>query len=248
VGAIALNGVAVGYAMALVRGDVWFLSQLFIQPDQQGHDIGTELLRRAQQYAHDRGARVFSVIASTSLAAHTLYMRVGMFATGIAYRMSGPLEPLLALPRAAAGTREAADLSGWQDGIADLDREVFGAERRQDHALYLRSDEASAPKGSFGLVRDGALVGYAYALANGLFIGPIAAREAADQLPLLRMAAAWLLEHESSAGNMMVLSHNQTLLRALLAAGWRSLRWTFLLTSEPFGQFDRYHPSGGTLL
>jgi GNAT superfamily N-acetyltransferase len=243
-----LNGVPVGYSMAIVRGDIWFLSQLFVQPDHHGHDIGAELLRRAQEYGRDRGARVFSVIASSSLAAHALYMRAGMFATGIAYRMSGPLEPLLALPRAGAGTSEIADVSGWQDGAADLDREVFGAERRQDHALYLRSDDASGAKGSFGLVRDGELLGYAHALADGGFIGPIAAREPEDQLPLLRMAAEWLLEHETSAGNMLVLSHNQTLLRALLAAGWRSLRWTFLLTSEPFGRLDRYHPSGGTLL
>jgi GNAT superfamily N-acetyltransferase len=240
-----LNGVAVGYSMALVRGDIWFLSQLFVQPDQHGHDIGAVLLRRAQQYGHDRGARVFSVIASTSLAAHALYMRAGMFATGIGYRMTGPLEPLLALPQSDAGV---IDCGGWQDSIADLDRAVFGAERRQDHALYLGSDEASGPKGSFGLARDGALLGYAYALANGGFIGPIGAREPEDQLPLLRMAAAWLLDHETSAGNMLVISHNHTLMHALLAAGWRSLRWTFLLTSEPFGQFDRYHPSGGTLL
>src|SRR3990172_5457950 len=72
-----LNGVAVGYSMALVRGDIWYLSQLFVQPDQHGHGIGRELLRRAQAYGRERGARVFSVVATTSPVAHGLYVRAG---------------------------------------------------------------------------------------------------------------------------------------------------------------------------
>jgi GNAT superfamily N-acetyltransferase len=244
-----INGVPVGYALSLVRGDIWFLSQLFVQPDQHGHGIGRVLLERAQAYGRDRGARIFSVIASGSPAAHGLYMRAGMFAVGIGYRMLGPLEPLLALPGAEANKKRIVDCGGWQDRMADLDREVFGAVRRQDHAYYLSNDDY-AEHASFGLSRDGDLLGYGYAFAfaDGPYIAPMAAYEPADQLPLLRMAAEWLLAHETSSGSMLVLSANKTLLGALLAAGWRSQGWTFLMTSEPFGRFDRYHPAGGALL
>ena len=240
-----LNGVAVGYSMALVRGDIWYLSQLFVQPDQHAHGIGRELLRRAHAYGRDRGARVFSVVASTSRVAHGLYMQAGMFAIGVGYRMSGPLEPLLALPGRDARLEDAR---AHQDEIATLDREVFGAERRQDHAIYLDDTRWPGGSSSFVLMRGASLSGYAYAVADGGFIAPMAAYDPADQAPLLRAAAAWLTDRGVSTGNLFVLSHNRTLMNALFDAGWRSRHWSFLLTSEPFAKFDRYHPAGASLL
>jgi len=242
------NGVPVGYSMAFMRGDIWFLSQLFVQPDQHGHGIGAELLRRAQEYGRARGARVFSVVASSSRVAHALYMRAGMFATGIGYRMTGPLAPLLELPEPDASKDRIADCSGWQDRIAELDRVVFGAERRQDHVFYLGTTNWPEPKASFGMSRGGDLLAYGYALAGGGYIAPVAAREPADQLPILRIGAEWLIDHETTDGDLLVFSHNRTIMQALIAAGWKSRGWVFFMTSEPFGQFDRYHPAGGTLL
>lgn len=240
-----LNGVAIGYSMALVRGDIWYLSQLFVQPDQHGHGIGRELLRRAQAYGRDRSARVFAVVATTSPVAHGLYMRAGMFATAVGYRMSGHLAPLEDLPVVDA---EITAADGMDDAIAALDREVFGAERRQEHAYYLDAASRAGAESSFALVRDGDLRGYCYAVADGGFIAPMAVYEPADQLLLLRAAAVWLSQHGVSTGNLFVVSHNRTLMNALLDAGWRSQRWSFLLTSAPFGRFDRYHPAGASLL
>ena len=134
------------------------------------------------------------------------------------------------------------------DAVAELDREVFGAERRQDHASYLDSTKGTGAESSFVLRRDGAVRGYCYAFADGGFIAPMAAYEPADQLPLLRTAASWLSHHGVSTGNIFVLSQNLTLMNALLDAGWRSQRWSFLLTSAPFAKFDRYHPAGAALL
>ena len=239
-----LNGVAVGFSMALQRGDIWYLSQLFVQPDQHGHGIGRELLRRAQAYGRDHEARVFAVVATTSPVAHGLYMRAGMFALGLGYRMSGQLVPLLELP---GGDDAISAAEGFDDAIAALDREVFGAERRQDHAYYRDTASRSGAESSFALIRDGALRGYCYAVADGGFIAPMSAYEPADQLPLLRAAASWLTEHGVSTGNLFVLSHNRMLMKVLLDAGWRSQRWSFVLTSAPFGKFDRYHPAGASL-
>jgi GNAT superfamily N-acetyltransferase len=242
-----MNGIPVGYTMAFVRGDIWFLSQLFVQPDQHGHGIGGALLERAQAYGRARGATIFSVIASSSRVAQALYMRAGMFATGIGYRMTGPLAPLTELPEADASKKRIVDCGGWQDRIAELDREVFGAERRQDHTLYLDPKTVTTPKASFGLSRDGRLLAYGYAVAGEGYIAPLAAWEPEDQLPVLRMAAEWL-EAQQPNGDMLVLSHNHVLMRALLAAGWKSRGWVFFMTSAPFGKFDRYHPAGGALL
>lgn len=243
-----INGVPVGYTMALVRGEIWLLSQLFVQPDQHGKGIGGELLRRAQAYGRERGASRFCVIASSSPVAHALYMRAGMFAAGIGYRMSGPLESLLVLPEADATKKRIVDCSDWQDGIAELDRDLFGAERRQDHAHYLGGAGLGGEHASFGLSRGGELLGYGYSIADGGFIAPLAAKDPEDQLPLLRMAAAWLLDHEVSTGNIVAISTNPTILGALVSAGWRSQGWVFFLRSQSFGKFDRYHPAGGTML
>jgi hypothetical protein len=208
------------------------------------------VLERAMQYGRNNGARVFSVVSSTSPVAQSLYMRSGMYSTGIGYRLSGPVEPLLRLPEPDANRKRVVDCSGWQDQIAKLDAQVFGAERRQDHDLYLRQGQGDFPGSSFALTREGELLGYGYAQRHpwGVSIAPIAAYEPDDQLALLRMGAEWVLEQDLSEAGMYVLSLNHTLMRALLGAGWRVSTWTFLLTSEPFGQFDRYHPSGGLLL
>jgi hypothetical protein len=162
--------------------------------------------------------------------------------------MQGELEPLRSLPEPDATKKHIVDCSGWQDGIAALDRATLGAERRQDHAWYISGEGSAGEEESFGLVRDGGLVGYAHAVSDGGFIAPLAAYEPADQLPLLKMGAEWLLDREVGSGTIWTISHNGTILGALLSAGWRVNGWSFLLASEPFGKFDRYHPAGGMLL
>ena len=243
-----IDGLIVGFAQAFLRGDIWFLAQLFVQPEVHGIGIGAALLGHAYEYGVGNGARVFSVISTAQPVSQSLYMRYGMFAFAVGYRMSGELEPLRKLPEADATKKRIVDCSGWQDPIAEMDRGLFGAERRQDHAWYLADGASTGEAASFGLTRDGALAGYGYATADGGFIAPLAAYEPANQLPLLRMGAEWLLDHEVGIGNILVMSHNATIMTALLAAGWRVGSWTFLMASEPFGKFDRYHPAGGILL
>ena len=243
-----IDGLIVGYAQGLLRGDIWFLSQLFVQPEVHSLGIGAGLLKRAQKYGRENGARIFAVVSTAQPVSQSLYMRHGMFAFGIGYRMTGDLEALRALPEPDGNKKRIVDCSGWQDQIAALDRDVFGAERRQDHAAYISGGVSAGDVGSFGLTRNGGLAGYGYAIADGGFIAPMAAYEAAEQLPLLRMGAEWLLDRETSTGSIWVVSHNTVLMSALLAARWRIGFWTFLMASEAFGKFDRYHPAGGMLL
>ena len=58
-----INGLVLGYAQAFVRGDVWYLSQLFVQPEAHAHGLGRGVLDRALAYGDERGARVRAVIA-----------------------------------------------------------------------------------------------------------------------------------------------------------------------------------------
>jgi ribosomal protein S18 acetylase RimI-like enzyme len=242
-----IDGLAVGYAQAIVRGDIWFLCQLFVQPEVHTKGIGQELLRRAMAYGAEHGTRVYSVVSSTSPVAQSLYMRAGMFARAVGYRLSGPVAPLceLALPDGSTA-KHIVECDGWRERIDRLDRAVFGAERPADHDLY-RTWGGRVEAGSFALLRGHDFAGYAYTEEGG-WIGPMAAYDPADQLPLLGLCARWLRDHDIENGEAWVVSHNATLMRALLDAGWRVSTWTFLKANAPFGQFDRYHPSGALLL
>ncbi len=241
-----IDGLVVGYAQGYVRGDVWYLSQLFVQPDVHALGAGQGALQRSQEYGRQRGAKVFAVSSSTAHSAQALYMRHGMYAIGINYHLRGAVEPLLRLPEPDAHQKRVVDCSGWQDRIADLDLEVWGGERRPEHALFL--SELGSVNSTFALTRDGDFLGYSYALDDfGGFIGPLAARRVEDQLPLLRMAAAWLLDREVSDAGAYCPTNNPTLMRTFLDAGWKFDHWNFLLASQPFGQLDRYLPSGGLL-
>ena len=246
------HGMVVGFSQAHVRGDIWFLAQLFVLPEMHSLGIGQELLRLAKEYGEKRGARAYSVVASTSPAAQALYMRSGMYAIGIGYRMSGDVEPLCS-GMESGGDTDVVQLSskndvGPMDRIAELDAAVYGAERRAEHAWYLDMAERDEEHGAFGLLREGKLAGYGYAHAGEAAIAPIAAWRPEDQVPLLRAGAAFLRDREVGTANIWVVSLNHAVMSALLSAGWRVQGWSFFLSSESFGRFDRYHPAGGILL
>jgi GNAT superfamily N-acetyltransferase len=239
-----VDGTASGFSMGFVRGHIFFLAQLFVLPELHSLGLGGRVLQHALDYGRGAGATIFSVVSSTSQVAQALYMRNGMFATGILYRLTGPVETLTALPGADANTKVVVDCHGWQDKIAELDREVWGAERREDHALYLSGGFNSE---AFALTRGSELVGYGYCADTG-FIGPIAARRPEDQLALLRIAGEKLAAMGVTEVFGSFLSHNPTVAGALLRGGWKTSWWTFFKTSEAYGRFDRYVPSGGLLL
>ena len=241
-----INDIVVGYAQAYVRGDIWYLSQFFVLPEAQSLGAGRGVLDRAVAYGRERSVRVYSVTSSTSPVAHALYARQGMYAIALGYRLSGPVEPLLTLDAPAAEYERRDGYAGQEDAFASLDRAVWGAERRDEHALFAVGGFADE-EASYALACAGELVGYGYVMDDG-WIGPIAAYEPGTQLPLLRLAAAWLSERGIEQGRGYCHSLNPTLLSAFLRAGWRINGWSFLLASAPFGRFDRYLPSGGLIL
>jgi GNAT superfamily N-acetyltransferase len=239
------GGTVVGFSMGFTRGDIWFLAQLFVQPELHGLGAGQGTLERSIRAGRKRGARVLSVVSSTSPVSQSLYMRQGMFAIAIGYRMSGPIASLRALPDPPREWR-TADPSGHGDAISELDTHAWGAPRPAEHGLY-QSGAYGPEDHGFVAVSGDAVAGYGYCSSGG-HIGPFAAREPAMVLSLLRIAGDWIAERGAEEGWGYFLSSNTTALGALLAGGWRIDDWTFFLTSEPYGRFDRYVPSGGLLL
>ncbi|HJV03813.1 MAG TPA: GNAT family N-acetyltransferase, partial [Actinomycetota bacterium] len=157
----------VGFAAAIVREGVWFLSQLWVLPEHHGSGVGAALLDEALVFG--RGASAFSTMSSPHPAAQLLYLRASMFPMWVSMEMAGG--------DGAAGERPdgvrdlVGDDQGWVD---DLDREVRGAARPEDHA-YWRTEEVTA----LALERPDGPAGYAYVWPDGK-VGPGAVRDPGD--------------------------------------------------------------------
>jgi GNAT superfamily N-acetyltransferase len=193
------EGAVVGYSDAIVRGDTWFLSTLFIRERFQGRGIGRRLLELSWG---DGYARRMTISSSIQPISNGLYAKHGLV----------PATPMLALagePRADAprGLDAAAPEPG---AIATLDRAAYGFDRRVDHAFW------SQTKAGTLWLRDGKPVAYSYRSDDG-GIGPVAGADpegaaAALQAELARSdGLAWVHVPGSS----------RELVEAALAAGLR---------------------------
>jgi GNAT superfamily N-acetyltransferase len=219
----------VGFSAAILRDGVWFLSQLWVLPERHASGIGSRLLDEA--LAWGEGASAFSVIASPHPAAVTLYLRASMFPMWVQYEFTGGDGAVPDLPEEM--DRLADSDQAWLD---ELDREVRGSARPEDHVLF-RSEAAG-----LALLRDGEPRGYVYVWPGGK-VGPGAAREPWDT-PILLRAARHLAAGPIS---LAVPSVNWTALRELVGLGLAPLGSNTFLASRPLGDGTRYISSGGAL-
>ena len=149
-------GVVVGFTTAFVRGDTWFFSMLFIDPEAQGRGIGRRLFGLAAEGAPPRRLTITDSIQPISNA---LYGRHGLL----------PLTPLLAM----VGEARVSGPSGLEVGdpspaeLAAVDRAAYGFERGVDHDYWA---SRGVRQGWYGR---GELVAYSYRWPDGR-IGPLA--------------------------------------------------------------------------
>jgi len=220
----------VGFAGAITRDGVWFLSQFWVVPDRHGSGIGSVLLDETLAWGRD--ATAFSVVASPYPVAQKIYLRASMYPLWTQLDMSGTF-PASAMPE---GIEEltVADQS-WVD---QLDGEIRGTARPEDHAFW-----RSVAKG-FALRRDGSSVGYVYGWSDGK-LGPGAARDPAD-IPLLLRAAALEIPAGRTA-SVAIPSSNWIALRELTRLGFTPMSANTFMASRSLGDASRYISSGGAL-
>jgi GNAT superfamily N-acetyltransferase len=121
-----------GCALAVKREGVWGLSLLVVRPDAQSTGVGSELLRRAHDYAHDAHGRI--ILASPDPRAIRAYARLGL-----------ELHPCFS----AAGTpRDVRAPAALREGTAqdvafteDVDRFARGGGRRSSIETLLATGE-----------------------------------------------------------------------------------------------------------
>jgi GNAT superfamily N-acetyltransferase len=236
----------VGFTSAIRRGDLWFLSMLFVRPAEQGVGVGRALLERVLP---KDGAILATATDTAQPISNALYTTLG-----IVPRM--PLFSLIGRPGRDGGFDPlpagvvAAPLSsaayGSDDRIAAVvdavDHEVLGFAHREDHRFV-------ALEGRHGFVyRDAAdaIVGYGFASEVGR-VGPVAVRDEALLAPILGHLLEAIVPRGASA--VWVPGAAGGALGQLLRAGFRFEGFPVLLCwTRPFADFGRYLPISPGLL
>jgi GNAT superfamily N-acetyltransferase len=246
------GGAIEGFVVALVRGEVWFLSMLFVRPQAQARGLGRALLATVAPGPDWPGVRA---TATDSLQP----ISNGLYASlGIVPRV--PLLRLVGLP----DRREAFDplpdgveamrfdeVDGGMDGLpraalhgelSVLDRDLAGFDRAVDRPLL----EAEGRVGFLYRARDGGATAYGFVGESGR-VGPIAVRDEAilgavlgHLLAAVRPRGVFAIWVPGTAGAAIV---------SLLRAGFRIDGFPCLLCwDRPFADFGRYLPMSPGLL
>jgi GNAT superfamily N-acetyltransferase len=229
------GGGLVGFGIAVQREHLWYLAALHVRPPYQSRGIGAELVRRTLA-----GARPGSLLTvgadARNPVSNALYGRFGMF----------PETPLLEVSGPSWTSRTQLLVPGAPPppDLAAIDRAVLGAARPEDHAFWGSVSSLHA----FAVVRGGRPVGYAYVQVDGA-IGPIAVLDPADLAPAVDASIGVAAELGATTARMRVPGAARGAIELMLARGWRyGDGVTLVLTSAPWGHWDRYVSSGADAL
>ncbi|MEK6719159.1 MAG: GNAT family N-acetyltransferase [Chloroflexota bacterium] len=245
----------VAFGSAVVRDEVWFLSMLFVHPEEQANGLGRALLRRILP-PPDAGLTLATATDSAQPISNALYASFGIVPrrpiwnfAGTPGATAGPA----AMPGLPSGVRavpfatlvESSDGQGHRllaDAVDDLDREVLGYAHPLDHR-YVRTTKAH---GFLFLGPDHNAIGYGYASPVGR-IGPLAVRAPALLSPVLGHLLGAVEPRGSQA--CWVAGDADRATTDLLRAGFRIEGFPVLLCwTKPFADFARYLPTSPGLL
>ncbi len=257
----------VGFAAAIRRAHVWFLSMLFVRPEDQGRGIGQALLN---EVLPDDDAVVATAtdtmqpISNALYAAHGIAPRMPMFAlVGRPVRDDAfdDLDYLVADPAGDRGRDPRVDRDDVLDAesfvnldderigsiIDELDRETLGFAHRADHAFAAREGRRGFVYRRRGSSTEEATpVAYGYTSEVGR-VGPVAVRNTALLPAVLRHLLTTIEPRGASA--ILIPGAADRALVPLLRAGFRLEGFpTLVCWTRPFADFSRYLPISSGLL
>jgi GNAT superfamily N-acetyltransferase len=233
----------IGFSMGFVRSELWFLSDLFVLPEAHGKGIGNALLQRCLEGGLRRGARIRAVASSNDPGAQSLYIRAGMVPRFPLFGLEGMGQRLRDLPGTKPAIERPSASRIWLGKLGALDEQIWGRRRDREHRFW---------RGEFAMTclaivdRSGELLAYGYYEPRR--IGPVVARSAPLQLSILHAIGDALGDGADQPVELRLPGINIVALQALLEVGFRIDHIGMYMASRTFGRFDRYMPSGGTLL
>lgn len=228
-----------GFAWSWVCGDVWFLAQLFVDPERQGGGIGNELLKRTMEHAEKSKAAHKALITFTfNRVSQGLYIRHGLFPKMPIYFLDAARERVMqGLPEPSLRSIPMDGSAATMKRMTEIDSRAIGVSREKHHR-YLLNDPAT--RGVL-LCAGSECVGYSYVSSNG-HIGPLAVMRA-DILgdaftTALKLAADGSTEKVSAflpgtCGSALSLAVNH---------GMRITFPMLLMASPGYGDWTQYLP------
>ena len=233
------GGRAVGFTSAVRRGELWFLSMLFVRPGEQGAGLGRELLARVLP---PHGVARATATDSAQPISNALYATYGIVPRVPLLNFVGRPVPggrIDSLPQGVTVTRLDPAAASELDPI---DLEILGFVHPADHA-FLTVDGRTA-----FVYRDraGAPVAYGYTSEAGR-VGPVAVRDESLLPAVLGHLLTAVMPRGASA--LWVPGSNAQAVVALLALGLRLEGFPVLLCwDRPVVDLRRYVPISPGLL
>jgi len=230
------DGAPVAFGSAVLRGSVWFLSMLFVNPEAQARGLGRAVLDRILPAPLD-GLTLATVTDSAQPISNALYASLGIVPRQPMFNFVG--RPRAGwtgppLPGGIVAVPIVGDDPAYDAERDALDRDVLGFDHPQDHAFAANSDQQRfAYRDPAGL-----LAGYGGASLAGR-VGPIATREATLLAPVL--AHLLVTVEPRGASSVWLAGGAADAVRLVLDAGLRIDGFPVLLCwSAPFVDLARY--------
>ena len=252
-------GTPLAFGSAVLRGPVWFLSMLFVNPEVQAKGVGRAILDRILPPAAD-GVILSTVTDSAQPISNGLYASLGIVPRSPLFGFIGrprdgwappPLPegiravPVIGphgVPSGELGARVEPSDGPFAAERDALDREVLGFDHPADHAFAANADERRFA------YRDqtGRLAGYGAASLAGR-VGPVAVRDQALLAPVLGHLLS--VVQPRGASSIWVPGAAGEAIRLVLEAGIRIDGFPVLVGwSAPFVDLARYLPFSPGLL
>ncbi|MCK5379116.1 MAG: GNAT family N-acetyltransferase [Acidobacteria bacterium] len=162
-----------GYGSAFIRSRQWFLSQLWILPQHQGHGAGEALLSKLLNYGENSRAREFFALVPPAGSIQALLISHGFKSVVPVFRLrlsaDKAEDPAGAMARLLPAKEASQELLARQaQGDVDrIDRIARNISRETDHLYWLKERSGRAV-----FVRQGARVA-AYGYGGPHQVGPV---------------------------------------------------------------------------
>ena len=231
----------VGFASAVEREQLWFLSMLFVRPGEQGRGLGRSLLERVMPSAGEDRVLATSTDSMQPIS-NALYASLGIVPRLPLFSVVGrPARPE-ALEPLPSDLTPVPLLPGDADEVDALDAQILGFTHRIDHDYLVREGRQGFAYRSTA----GELSGYGYTSAVGR-VGPVAVRHDRLLWPVVSHLLTIIKPRGASA--VWVSGATGPTVRGLLQAGLRLEDYPILLCwSEQIADFSRYVPISPGLL
>jgi GNAT superfamily N-acetyltransferase len=243
------DGTILGFAGAITRGPVTFLTDLFIRPNIQSSGLGKTLLSHVLL----RDQPIHCTMSSTDPRAQALYTRVGMQPVFPHYNLQWQRRAGEKLATYASEL-EVVEGQPGDPALVQWDAEISGRSRPQDHAFWAGEPQCIP----LWFRRQGTTIGYAYArfeeatplTTERWVIGPLGASVPEQAMQCALAATSWVQEKAGEVRVRIDVPGPHPALAPLLERGFQIVYVETFQSSATTPFFDGrcYIPSGSDLL